>query len=509
MRGKMRSLLVVLALGLFLSACTYHGAIKEDFYHSLGGGGQKYPYKVAVVVDERAKSVQFHPVAYSAIYMDFDLYGAIGKAMQQEQLTVFEQVALVEEKSDTNGYDMLALVDIHVTSDEQRPPTITTKLDLTLKDLRDGVVLARQSKDFDFLYWMNEEQTRKAKLCTSFTILSLGLLSPVTVPCMTSAVGAPILASIEWQLPGLVRTVVANAKDELSLWAHVKQGLDGPKLTRGPAPRTVPSSDVDVVPSVVTPRNKPAYAIVVGIEQYRQKDLPRADFADHDAKVVREYLVKVLGFAEENVVLLSNSDATKSDMEKYVEHWLPNRVEQGDTVFVYFSGHGAPNTKTGDTYLVPFDGDPLYIGSTGYALKRLYDNLGKLPAKEVVVVLDSCFSGAGGRSVLAKGARPLVLSIDNAFLAGGKTVVLSAGSGDQISSTYYKQGHGLLTYYLLKGLQGEADRNKDGAIDLTEVFEYLRPQVQRVARREFNNEQSPQLAGSPEMLSKGIRLRER
>ena len=110
---------------------------------------------------------------------------------------------------------------------------------------------------------------------------------------------------------------------------------------------------------------------------------------------------------------------------------------------------------------------------------------------------------------MAKGARPLVLSIENAFLAGGKTVVLSAGSGDQVSSTYDKQGHGLLMYFFLKGLQGEADRNKDGAIDLAEVFDYLRPQVERVARREFNNEQTPQLAGSPEMLSKGIRLRER
>jgi len=60
--------------------------------------------------------------------------------------------------------------------------------------------------------------------------------------------------------------------------------------------------------------------------------------------------------------------------------------------------------------MVPFDGDPNYLAVTGYPLKRLYENLGKLPVAEVTVVLDAYFSGSGGRSVIAKGARPLVMS---------------------------------------------------------------------------------------------------
>ena len=72
--------------------------------------------------------------------------------------------------------------------------------------------------------------------------------------------------------------------------------------------------------------------------------------------------------------------------------------------------------------------------------------------------------------------------------------------------TYDQKGHGLLTYFLLKGLQGEADQNKDRAIDLAELFEYVKPQVERVARREFNNEQTPQLLGSPEVLKRGVHL---
>lgn len=100
----------------------------------------------------------------------------------------------------------------------------------------------------------------------------------------------------------------------------------------------------------------------------------------------------------------------------------------------------------------------------------------------------------------------MMLSIENPILAGNKIVVLAASSGTQISSTFKEQGHGLLTYYFLKGLRGEADANKDGSMDLAEVFAYLKPQVERKARRDFNNEQTPQLLGSPELLKRGVRL---
>jgi len=186
--------------------------------------------------------------------------------------------------------------------------------------------------------------------------------------------------------------------------------------------------------------------------------------------------------------------------------WLPNRVAPNDTVFVYFSGHGAPNPKNGKAYLVPFDGDPSFVEQTGYSLDRLYDRLAGLPAQEVVVVLDACFSGAGGRSVIAEGLRPMMLSVENPVLAKSNVVALVASSGGQVSSTYKHQGHGLFTYYFLKGLQGNADQNHDGRIDIRELFKYLAPEVEQTARREFNNEQTPQLLGSPEMLSRGVVL---
>jgi hypothetical protein len=251
-------------------------------------------------------------------------------------------------------------------------------------------------------------------------------------------------------------------------------------------------SDVDELPAIKAKPNRNAYAILIGIENYRQK-LPTADFATQDAKLVADYLIKVMGYPEENVVTLMNDHAALGDFVKYFEKWLPNNVERGSTVFVYYSGHGAPDPKTGGAYLVPYDGDPSFIAETGYSLKRMYDVLGKLPAKEIIVALDSFFSGAGGRSVIAKGARPLVMNLKTAAVPSKNMIVLAASSGDQISSTYDEKGHGLFTYFLLKGIKNEDVVKTDGSIEIKDLFNYIKPQVERVARKQYNNEQSPQL----------------
>jgi hypothetical protein len=253
-------------------------------------------------------------------------------------------------------------------------------------------------------------------------------------------------------------------------------------------------SDVDELPIFKYTPNKNAYAIVIGIESYRQK-LPKADFAAHDAKIISEYLTKTMGYPEENVITLTNDRALKSDIEKYIDRWLSNNVEENGRVFIYYSGHGAPNTKNGDAYLVPYDGDPTFIAETGYPIARLYESLGKLKAKEIIVVLDSCFSGAGGRSVLAKGAKPLVITINTPNIKKNISV-MTASSGDQISSAYEERGHGLFTYFLLKGIKDENVIQQDGSIKMEELFSYIKPQVERIARKQFNNEQSPQLIGA-------------
>ena len=256
-------------------------------------------------------------------------------------------------------------------------------------------------------------------------------------------------------------------------------------------------------PSIVSDVDKPLYhrperpsdfAVVIGIGKY--SDLPEAEFAVRDAEAVREHLLAI-GFPVRNVVFLTGEKAGYKGIEKFVETWLPNSVDEGSRVFFYFSGHGAPDPRTGQAYLLPYDGDPGFLDNTGYPLQRLYDKLGALKAKEVVVAMDACFSGAGGRSVLAKGARPLVTQAQAANLPENLTV-FAAASGDQITSTLEDQGHGTFTYYFLKGLSGEA-KDASGAVTAKSLYGYLKPKVQDAARRQ-NRSQEPVLRGGDREL---------
>lgn len=249
-------------------------------------------------------------------------------------------------------------------------------------------------------------------------------------------------------------------------------------------------SDVDKA-LVRLPERPDDYALVVGIEKY--SDLPDALYAERDAEAVKEHLI-ALGFPSRNVVLLSGEKAGYKSIEKFLETWLPRNVDEKSRVFFYFSGHGAPDVKTGQAYLVPWDGDAAFLENTGYPLKRLYQKLGELKASQVFVSLDACFSGAGGRSVLAKGARPLVTSVALPAAIPPKLTILAAATGEQMTSALDEQGHGTFTYYFLKGLSGEA-KDSSQAITADSLLSYLKPNVEDAARRQ-NREQDPVLIGA-------------
>ncbi|MBI5624435.1 MAG: rhombosortase [Elusimicrobia bacterium] len=239
------------------------------------------------------------------------------------------------------------------------------------------------------------------------------------------------------------------------------------------------------------------FALVVGISDYRS--LPPADHGSRDGEAVKRQF-QALGVPEENIVLLTGERATRTDLAKYLEEWLPRNISSRSRVYFYFSGHGGPDPTTRRRYLMPWDGDASFLGSTAYPLQALYANLERLPCKEVVVILDACFSGAGGRSVLAKGARPLVFSLGHVAPPGSRLSILSAAAGDEIAGSFDQQGHGLFTYHLLEALRGGADADGDGHLTLQELHSYVLKNVRREARRQ-NREQTPELsAADPDLL---------
>lgn len=291
------------------------------------------------------------------------------------------------------------------------------------------------------------------------------------------------------QLPGHKKrapAVAAGASsqgmsaEDIEKLAAALRGQQAP----APAAASAASFPASPAPRFAAAERPDDLAVIVGIEAY--SDIAsKAPYAERDADAFKSY-VRALGVPERNIVLLKGPKAGKASLEKNLEAWLPRMVKPTSRVYFYFSGHGAPDVKTGQAYLVPWDGDPNFLEETAYPVAQLYQKLGALPAKQVLVAMDSCFSGAGGRSVLASGARPLVGKIDTGT-ASGKVTVLAASASNEISGSLDDKGHGAFTYFLLEGLN--AGKTTPKALN-----EYLTPRVQDEARR-LNRDQTPQLQG--------------
>lgn len=253
-------------------------------------------------------------------------------------------------------------------------------------------------------------------------------------------------------------------------------------------------SDVDF-PVATSTVNRNAIAVVFGIEDYR--NAPSVSFAVNDADIFREYLIKRFGVSRENIYLRLDEQATKGELDKVFSPngWIARHSSANSDVIIYYAGHGAPDLQTKENYLIPYDGDPNYSSSTGYPVNEIYSNLAGIKAKSVTIIIDACFSGLSrDNQPLLADARSVFIKIEHGAIPANMSV-FSAASGSEISSAYKEKKHGIFTYFLLKGLSGEGDLDKDKKITVTEMQNYLSENVSLQARK-MGREQHPQLLGA-------------
>ena len=290
----------------------------------------------------------------------------------------------------------------------------------------------------------------------------------------------------------------ANAKNAQKLAAMNRKLAALSAKTASPKVLTYHSS-VDR-PSFNNPENRHMFALVIGVEHY-PGGLPDAQFADRDARAVYRTLI-ALGVPPDHIKRLTDGTATRGRIKEGIR-WLGRNAKPDSTVWVYFSGHGAPGAH-GHAYLVPFGGDPNDLADTATLEDRFYKDLDRLPAKRVLVALDACFSGTGGRSVLGKGLRPLTLVRKGSFPRTGKVIAFSAARSDQEAGPKESAGHGLFTYYFLKGLDGGAERQ--GRVTVGSLSRYLKAKVPEAANLD-NRDQVPQVEPSPVGPIAEVRIR--
>lgn len=293
-----------------------------------------------------------------------------------------------------------------------------------------------------------------------------------------------------------------HAERDVNAYIHVPPaglGAAGARSTaRASADLGAEVIDVDVkLPRGAVP-NPDAVAVVIGNRSYRKAGLPDVKYAHNDARVIKEYLVRTLGFDEANILYVEDATAAVfneifGSNERHTGR-LFGYVKPGvSEVFVYYSGHGAPDISSANAFFVPVDTDPSYIAISGYPLELLYRNLGKLPARRFTIVLDTCFSGNSGGGPLLGNISPASIRVKDAKGELDNAAIFTSTQPQQVSAWYHEKRHGLFTYYFLKGLSGAADADKNRQITSTELGSYVTLEVAHQARRKYGLEQNPVL----------------
>lgn len=267
------------------------------------------------------------------------------------------------------------------------------------------------------------------------------------------------------------------------------------------------SVDIDN-PPLTKVKNPDAIAVVIGNKNYMNKDVPTADYAISDAEVMKEYLVKTMGFREGNIIY--KTDITFAEFreifgtESNHKGSLYNYIKQGKSdVFIYYSGHGTYNTQDvkdkKSVYFLPVDASPNAVTLNGYPLEVFYNNLSKIKQellpRKMTVVIDFCFSGGSEKGMLLKGSM-IYVEVENPLMTLPDTVVFTSASGSQISSWYPEKRHSMFTYFFLKAIKDKVEKGS-GELSIKDIESYVKDEVPYAARRLHNGRlQTPEVIGN-------------
>jgi hypothetical protein len=244
---------------------------------------------------------------------------------------------------------------------------------------------------------------------------------------------------------------------------------------------------------VKTRASTDSVAIIIGIQNYKR--VPKAEFANSDASAFYDYAIRALGVKPENIKLMLDEQADEVEILAAFKNWLPVKVKKARTdVYVFYSGHGLPSDDGKNLYILPFGADRQFIEKTALNQQEIITAIQSVSPKSVTMFMDACYSGQtrNGDTLLAS-ARPVSIKASvNQFPA--EFTVFNASASDQIASSSPELKHGIFSYYVMRGMEGDADENKDGRITAGELQDYLSEMVGRQAMAQSRS-QKPQLIG--------------
>ena len=227
------------------------------------------------------------------------------------------------------------------------------------------------------------------------------------------------------------------------------------------------------------------YVVIISNENYQFEE--KVPYALNDGRTFALYCEKTLGISKSNIKYVP--DATMGVMKRnlsLMESFMKMKQGEGRAI-LYYSGHGMPDEDSKKAFLLPVDGfstDP----STGMSTEDLYRQLGSMPSKGTLVLLDACFSGAKRDGGMMKSSRGVAIKAKETAPVSDKLVVFSAAQGNETAHPLKSKEHGMFTYFLLEELQ-----KTGGGVTLGELSDYVTQHVAEAALKENEKSQTPSL----------------
>jgi protein O-mannosyl-transferase len=233
--------------------------------------------------------------------------------------------------------------------------------------------------------------------------------------------------------------------------------------------------------------------VVMGISKYQ--NVPSLKYADRDAMSFYNFLLSPAGGAADtnNIRLLLNEKATSYNFFEAMDNLL-DMAKEGDQVYIYFAGHGDIEKKTDrqNGFLIGSNAPAnCYAAGGCIGVKYLQDYVETLVAtkkSKVTMIIDACRSGklAGG----SQGAEITALALQAEWK--GVTKILSCQPGEtSLEGEQWGGGAGVFTFFMLKGMLGQADENGDGKVSAMELGTYL----DKIVMKETHEKQLPEIVG--------------
>ena len=231
-------------------------------------------------------------------------------------------------------------------------------------------------------------------------------------------------------------------------------------------------------------KREEVYAVVIGINKY--KNFPSLKYAVNDAREFYSYLTEVNQVPKDHVWLFLDEEATLDKLRTTLGTSLRRSAGKDDTVIIFLAGHGAteqdassPDGDGLEKYILPHNADPKDLYGSAIPMSEIARIFQRISSERLVFIADTCYSGGiGGRTILVAGKRS---NVSGAFLErvtqGKGRVILTASDANEVSAEKDELKHGVFTYYLLEGLRGKADFDKDGVVTVDEVYRYVSEKV--------------------------------